>query len=157
MNERRHAWSTARDRIHERMAELRLGVVDLARASGLSEKHVRTLLNNGPDVAVPRDQTRWALCDALRWTPDSIDRILDGFEPLDVDESGDVSRLDVLDARVEEIEAVQATGLGQLRNQTTEMQKFWKLLEQLRGDVRAVESQLAELRQARGQGDVGPH
>lgn len=157
MNERRHAWSIAREKIQQRMAELRLGVVDLARASGLSEKHVRNLLSNGPEAAAPRAQTRWALCDALQWTPDSIDRILDGFEPIVADDSGDFSRLDVLGARVEELEALQATGLLQYRNQQTEMTKFWTLLQQLRGDLRAVETQLAELRRARGQGDAGPH
>ena len=153
------------------MAELRLGVVDLARASGLSEKHVRTLLNDGPS-AVPRDQTRWALCDALRWTPDSIDRILDGFEPVDVDDSGDISRLDLIDARLQEIEAVASTGLGQLRNQQLEMEKFYRLHRRLEDEVRvvvadrvaavaelaarleAVERALAELRQAQRPDDA---
>jgi AraC-like DNA-binding protein len=136
---RRHAWSDVRSHIHARMAELRLSVVDLARASGLSEKHVRTLLNDGPEQSLPREQTRWALCDALRWTPDSIDRILDGDAPLEVDadESGEISRLDQLDGRLSEIEAVAATGLGQLRTQQEDMAKFWKLLERLQDAVRS--------------------
>jgi AraC-like DNA-binding protein len=179
---RRHAWSVARDHIHARMAELRLSVVDLARTSGLSEKHVRTLLNDGPEQSVPRDQTRWALCDALRWTPDSIDRILDGDEPLEVDadESGDVNRLDLLDGRLSEIESVASMSLAQIRTQQAELAKFWRLLEQLQDAVRssvtdrvvaetqleaaddalrarlaAVETALAELRRVERPGDAG--
>jgi AraC-like DNA-binding protein len=179
---RRHDWSVVRDHIHPRMAELRLSVVDLARASGLSEKHVRTLLNDGPEQSLPREQTRWALCDALHWTPDSIDRILDGDAPLEVDadESGDVSRLDLLDGRLSEIESVASMGLTQIRTQQAELAKFWRLLEQLQDAVRssvadrvaaetqlesadselrvrlaAVETALAGLRQAGRPGDVG--
>jgi AraC-like DNA-binding protein len=177
---RRHDWSVVRDRIHVRMAELRLSMVDLARASGLSEKHVRTLLNDGPEQPAPRDQTRWALCDALQWTQDSIDRILDGDEPLESDDSGEVRRLDLLDGRLSEIESVASMGLTQIRTQQAELAKFWRLLEQLqdvgrssvadrvaaetqlesadselRVRLAAVEKALAELRQAGRRGDVG--
>jgi len=157
-NSHRHEWSVARTRIQARMVEQRLSVADLARASGLSDKHLRTLLNNdGADTPVPRDQTRWALCDALGWTSDSIDRILDGFEPDEAgDESGDVSRLDLLDGRLSEIEALATTGLAQLRNQQDEMAKFWRLLRQLEDDLRAVEAALGQLREAQRPGDVGP-
>ncbi len=156
-NSHRHDWVTARQRIQQRMAELRLSNVDLARASGLSEKHVRTLVNDGSDVSVPRDQTRWALCDALQWTPDSLDRILDGDEPVEAgDESGDVSRLDLLDGRLAEIEALATTGLAQLRNQQDEMAKFWRLLRQLEGELRSVEVALVQLREAQRPGDAGP-
>lgn len=141
MNQSRHDWSTARNRIHQRMAELRLGPVELARASGLSEKHIRTLLNDND--AVPREQTRWALCDALQWTPDSLDRILDGFEPIQVaDNSGEISRLDQLDGRLQEIEALVVAGLESDRTQQVEMAKFFRLHEQLKGEVRAAAAQL---------------
>jgi transcriptional regulator with XRE-family HTH domain len=148
-NSRRHGWVVVRDRIHARMAELRLSVVDLARASGLSEKHVRTLLNDGPEQALPRDQTRWALCDALRWTPDSIDRILDGEEPLESDESGEISRLDQLDGRLSETQERVSRNVEALRNQDREMEKHWKFVQQLASDLRAVEAALQELRQSR--------
>ena len=153
-NHDRHHWGVARSRIIARMAELRLSAADLARASGLSEKHVRRLLN-GDDITVPRDQTLWALCDALKWTADSIDLILDGGEPVAViDESGEVSRSETLARRLAEIEEVATTGLVTLRNQQVEMGKFWRLLEQLTSDVRAVEAELAELRQAERRGDA---
>lgn len=127
------------------MADLRMGVVDLARASGLSEKHIRTLLNDGADT-VPRDQTRWALCDALGWTPDSIDRILEGLEPVDVtsDNSGDVSPLAELAGRLAEIEALQSTGLETLRAQQEEMVKFFRLHQRLEGAVGKTEADLRE-------------
>lgn len=140
MNQRRHDWSTARDKIQQRMADLRMGVVDLARASGLSEKHIRTLLNDGPEVAVPRETTRWALCDALGWTPESIDRILTGQEPgvVDADDSGEVSPLTELAGRVAEIEAQVEENLERIRIQQTEMDKFYRLLRQLEDEVRDV-------------------
>lgn len=142
MTERRHAWSTAQNRIQLRMAELRLDVVDLARASGLSEKHVRNLLN-GTDVSEPRDKTKWALCDALKWTTDSIDRILDGGEPViaDPDDSGEVSPLERLDGRLTEIESMLMSNLTHIRNQQTEMEKFWRLQRRLEGEVRAAVAQ----------------
>lgn len=177
-NDRRHDWSVARDRIQQRMAELRLSPADLARASGLSEKHVRRLING--DGTEPRHQTMWAMCDALQWTPDSIDRILDGEDPLDADHSGELSRLDQLDGRMQEMEALATTGLDSIRTQQLEMQKFWRLLERLQGDVlaaiadrtaadeahraeaaaqaarlRALEIAIAELRQGLHQGDAG--
>lgn len=153
-NHHRHDWGVARLRIITRMADLRLSAADLARASGLSEKHVRRLLN-GDDVAIPRDQTLWALCDALRWTADSIDLILDGGEPIEViDESGEVSLSGSIAQRLAEIEEVATTGLVSMRNQQVEMGKFWRLLEQLTSDVRAVEADLAELRQADRRGDA---
>jgi AraC-like DNA-binding protein len=153
---RRHDWSDVRSHIHARMAELRLSVVDLARASGLSEKHVRTLLNDGPEQSLPRDQTRWALCDALRWTPDSIDRILDGDEPLEAeDASGEVRRLDQIDGRLAEMEALASANLASIRAQTDEMARFWRQFQQLKDDVRAVETALTQLRQAPDQGEPG--
>jgi DNA-binding Xre family transcriptional regulator len=165
-NSRRHDWNLVQAKIYERMAELRLSATELARASRLSEKHVRTLLNGG-DVPAPRDQTRWALCDALQWTPESIDRILAGDEPLEVvDNSGEVSRLDLLDGRVSEIEALATAGLDQLANQQKELVKFYRLHERLQGAVRdvegdlrarleALEKELEGLRRAAGQGDAG--
>jgi transcriptional regulator with XRE-family HTH domain len=157
-NSSRQNWAVARTRILTRMAEQRLSVADLARASGLSDKHLRTLLNdNGANVAVPRPQTLWALCDAMRWTPDSLDRILDGGEPLEAaDDTGEVTRLELIDGRLQEIEAMATTALGQMRNQQEELSKFWKILRQVQGDLRAVESALGELRQARRPGDAGP-
>jgi hypothetical protein len=101
------------------MAELRWTPVDLHRASGLSDKHIRTLLNGG-DTVVPRNVTLWALCDALGWTTDSIDRILAGEEPVLAfvdDESGEVSRLEALAGRLAEIEAVATAGIEDLRGQ----------------------------------------
>jgi DNA-binding Xre family transcriptional regulator len=152
---RRHAWSVARDHIHARMAELRLSVVDLARTSGLSEKHVRTLLNDGPEQSLPRDQTRWALCDALRWTPDSIDRILDGDEPLESDESGEVSRLDRFDGQLAEMQALADSNLERIRAQQEDMAKLWKRLERLEGAVRRVEGRRGPPGQVRPAGEPG--
>lgn len=157
-NSSRQNWAVARTQILTRMAEQRQSVADLARASGLSDKHLRTLLNdNGGDVAVPRPQTLWALCDALHWTPDSLERILAGGEPVDAaDESGEVTRLQQIDGRLQEIEAIATTGLQQMKNQQEELSKFWKILRQVQGDLRAVQSELGELRQARRPGDAGP-
>jgi transcriptional regulator with XRE-family HTH domain len=147
----RQDWPVVRNAIIQRMADLRLSATDLARASGLSEKHVRRLIN-GDDEAAPRNQTLWALCDGLGWSQDSIDRILHGDEPLeaDPDESGEVTRLQQLDGRVEEIEALATGGLEELRNQANELLKFYRRMERLEDTLRSVEadrqSGLAEAR-----------
>lgn len=161
-DQHRHAdWSTARNRILQRMAELRLTPTDVIRASGLSDKHVRTLLNDGPEVSVPRESTRWALCDALQWTQDSIDRILNGEEPVVAvtDDNGEVSPFADLSGRLDEIGAQVSSNLEILRHQDREMEKYWRLQEELQGEVRAaakrldaVEKAIAELRRPRRRG-----
>jgi transcriptional regulator with XRE-family HTH domain len=165
-NHRRLTWSVARDRIHDRMAELRLSIAELARRSGLSDKHLRTLLNGDGDVVTPREQTRWALCDALEWTQDSIDRILDGADPVAVtqDDSGEVSRLDQIDARLMEIEAQAMAATDQRLTQQDELAKFYHLHQRLAGEVAAgvadlrsrldaVETELSALRRVVRRGD----
>jgi DNA-binding Xre family transcriptional regulator len=154
MNQRRHDWSYARDAILARMADLRWTAADLHRASGLSDKHIRTLLGNGADTVIPRDVTLWKLCDALGWTQDSIDLVLAGDQPVLVDDSGPISRLDDLAGRLAEIEAVAQMGLESVRTQEQEMAKFFRLHQRLEDAVRRVERQLAELRQARQSGDA---
>lgn len=163
---RRQDWQAARTRILQRMAELRLTPTDVIRASGLSDKHVRTLLNEH-DVSAPRESTRWALCDALQWTPNSIDLILEGGEPVEVsrDESGEVSLLADLAGRLAEIEAMSTTSLEALRTQQGELAKFWRLHQRLEDEVRAADDDLRErlqrletaaqeLRRGRRPGDV---
>lgn len=155
------------------MAELRLSPADLSRASGLSEKHVRRLLSDDAE-AEPRDQTKWALCDALQWAPDSIDRILAGLDPVDADASGEVSRLELLEGRFEEMEAQVTLGLEMIRTQQNDLVKMWRRLEQLQDDARvavddrvaalsdavrrlsAVETELRELRRSQRQDEAGP-
>jgi hypothetical protein len=59
--------------------ELLLTKAELIRASGISDKTLAGYLAGKP---VRRDDKRRDLCAALGWTPDSIDRVLDGQPPL---------------------------------------------------------------------------
>jgi hypothetical protein len=100
----------------------------------------------------PSRETKHAgqLCDALHWTTDSIDRILERLEPIDVDESGEITRLGL--ARRSPC-GNRSSGdrqvSMQLRNQQGEMAKFDRFQKRLEDDVRAVRGQLdARLRAA---------
>lgn len=63
---------------------LRIDQAGLARAAGISDATVRGFMNGQPR-GLPREPTRWAVCDALGWTQDSIDKILAGGEPEELD------------------------------------------------------------------------
>jgi transcriptional regulator with XRE-family HTH domain len=143
-NSHRHDWRVARPRIQQRMEELRLSAADLARASGLSDKHVRRLLN-GDDMTVPRDQTLWALCDALRWTPDSIDRILAGGEPTEVeDESGEISQIELFARWRAEMERRADENRTAIGVQSDEQMKLYRQQKRHEGEVADA---LADLRE----------
>jgi DNA-binding XRE family transcriptional regulator len=98
------------------MEALRLDQSDLARATGLSEKTIYNVLST--DNGLKR-KTKWALCDALGWTQDSIDRLLAGEEPVLVEDSdatpANVRRLpnpvDAIAERISRVERTQNEGL----------------------------------------------
>lgn len=68
------------EHIESRMSELGLGPSALAAATGLS----LTILGQVRKGYRKRyqDRLKWPICDALGWTRDSIDRILDGGKPV---------------------------------------------------------------------------
>jgi DNA-binding XRE family transcriptional regulator len=98
------------------MEALRLDQSDLARATGLSEKTIYNVLST--DNGLKR-KTKWALCDALGWTQDSIDRLLAGEEPVLVEDPdatpANVRRLpnpvDAIAERISRVERTQNEGL----------------------------------------------
>jgi DNA-binding XRE family transcriptional regulator len=84
MSDPRQDAAHVRRQIEARMEALRLDQSDLARATGLSEKTIYNVLST--DNGLKR-KTKWALCDALGWTQDSIDRLMAGKEPVPVDDA----------------------------------------------------------------------
>lgn len=58
-----------------------IGMAELVRASKVSDTSIYKYLEGAPIV---RKEKRRGLCVGLRWTPDSIDRILEGGEPVEL-------------------------------------------------------------------------
>jgi hypothetical protein len=72
------AWRVIGVQIADRMAELHLTKAKLIKAAGISDKTLRGYLAGRP---ITRQDKRWDLCGALRWRPDSIERMLRGEPP----------------------------------------------------------------------------
>lgn len=87
----------------KRREQMRLSQADLERASGLSDLTIRRIETGQPIEF--RNQTWNKLCDALRWTPESIDLIVDGQEPVVLEPSLPADPLRDLRRRLEELEA----------------------------------------------------
>lgn len=90
-----------RDRIAERMAELGLSPTDLEQATGLSGvglANVRKGQRRRYQVRLTRPLT-----EALRWTPDSIERLLDGKEPRPIGQGTTEPTIADLDRKIDEL------------------------------------------------------
>lgn len=132
MPRHRHDWSTVQDRIRERMKVLRIDQAGLARAAGISDATVRGFMNGQPR-GIPREPTRWAVCDALGWTQDSIDKILTGGEP-----------------ELAEVATPRAvTPLALADRGTTELVRQAELVDQLVVRVAQLEARMTRLEQPR--------
>lgn len=79
--------------VEKRMVELGLSPTDLARESGITLQGLQPL-RQGRRKKYQTRLTREA-CRVLRWTPDSIERILDGRRPVRLPdpENGDMTTL----------------------------------------------------------------
>lgn len=61
------------------MLELGVTMKELERRSGVSDATWRKVLAGGP---ITRADKKRQICEGLRWTGDSIDRILNGGDPV---------------------------------------------------------------------------
>lgn len=95
-------WQNVWAAIDARRVDLAWSKARMYRETGTSE---RTFQKMSEGVPIARDAKRVQVCRALGWTPDSIDRILDGGEP-EMDSTEPVSQPDVADVlrRVELLE-----------------------------------------------------
>lgn len=149
MTHPRQDWSYVQQRIRERAKQLGIySKAALKRASGLSLPTVDDFYG-GPRVRATGSDNRHPetiprLCDALRWQHDAIDRLMAGQEPLDVDDTPEnvkrlpdttQKRLDRIDSRVSEIEAVAKAGLAAMQEQQSELAELHQLLRRLEDDV----------------------
>jgi len=105
--------------IEARMAALKITPTDLAERTGLSLPGLAPVRKGYRRNY--RAQLRWALCAALRWTPDSVDRLLRG-EPaveLDAEEPEATPPAGDADVRASVDEALAAMGasIASLRDQ----------------------------------------
>lgn len=67
--------------VDARMSELGLTVVDLGRRSGVSEFTLRRIRSGVP--VNYRSDVKQRLAEGLRWSPTSVDAILDGRDPVE--------------------------------------------------------------------------
>lgn len=85
--------------------DLRLTKAELIRRSGISAKTVSRYLAGEPIVR--RDKER-ALCAAVGWSPDSVERILAGGDPVEAVETEPSKSLQqVVDELVAQVDALE--------------------------------------------------
>lgn len=116
------------DAIRQRMRELGINQAELIRRSGVSDTTLRKALKGEPVKAV---QKRYDLARALGWTPDSIDRLTAGEEP--VEEKG----LYLTEAEAGEVERALTTAT-QL---AAALDKLLATTEAMRARIKELEDQ----------------
>jgi hypothetical protein len=105
--------------IRARRIEVGLDTIQaLVDATGLTRQGLQPLLRG--EVKGYQDRLKIPVCRALGWTPDSIDRLLAGDDPIELDEDEHVapekslvSRLDELETEVQRLDRVLRL-LGQI-------------------------------------------
>ena len=75
-------WQPVAERVVARMAEIPIEQAELARKAGVSDPVVRSLMTGRQRAENPRPGPIRKVSAALGWTPDSIERILAGDEPV---------------------------------------------------------------------------
>lgn len=105
-------WEQVGDAVRARITELRLTNAEVQRRSGVSDKTLTGYLNGEP---IRRADKARGLCEALGWTPDSIDRILDGDEPVVAGADGDLA------ARIDAFEKATDARFSSLEDQMAAM------------------------------------
>jgi transcriptional regulator with XRE-family HTH domain len=116
-----HTWDDVATRVQTRLVELGVTLKELERQSGVSDSTWRKLLRGEP---ITRPDKKRQICEGLRWTSDSIDRILNGGDPMVIgaDAAGLADQVAMIQAEMmeqrellEELrDAVQALGSGPL-------------------------------------------
>jgi transcriptional regulator with XRE-family HTH domain len=81
MNNRDNMWEEVAKHVISRMKDLGMSQAELVRASALSDPLVRGLMRGTPR-GNPKETNLIKASMALGWSPDSIDRILVGGEPV---------------------------------------------------------------------------
>lgn len=94
-------WQRVGRAIAQRIATLSLSKAEVIRRSGVSDKTLTGYIDGQPIV---RADKRRQLCEALGWTPDSIDALLAGGDP--VLAGGDDDELAQLRAEIAELRAI---------------------------------------------------
>jgi len=79
MSDPEERWAAVGEAISARIAELQMTKNEVIRASGVSYKSLSGYIEGQP---IRRADKARGLCEALRWPPDAIDRILAGEPPI---------------------------------------------------------------------------
>lgn len=100
-HDQRMSWHLVAERVRARRKELRLTQQEASQKAGSGVSlAVWNALENGRQDAY-RPSTLAAVCRALNWSVDSIDRILDGKDPIKNGEPTDVIRAIEHDERLD--------------------------------------------------------
>lgn len=91
------AWARVAEAVEARMHESGL----TQKQAGVSPLTLRRLVKEHQPIV--RREARAALCEALGWTPDSIDKILAGDEPTGLMPTESMERLEELERRFDEL------------------------------------------------------
>lgn len=100
-------WARVATKVGQRRESLRIGQEKAAALAGIS-RETWAQVEKGVNTNY-RHSTLVGICEAIRWDPTSIDRILQGQEPIELPPDGAVELAD-LAARVDGLEAA----IGQL-------------------------------------------
>ena len=79
MDEEHGGWDRVGRAISDRIEELRLSKAEFIKRSGISDKTLNGYLAGKPIKRVDKERE---LCDALGWSTDSIQLILEGHSPI---------------------------------------------------------------------------
>lgn len=99
--------------IEARMTELRIDATALAERSGLSLQVLKQVRSGYRKEY--QNRLKWPLCDALGWTPDSIDRLLRGEPAQIATPQMDEATADVVEALTVSVVEIRSTVAALLR------------------------------------------
>lgn len=105
MTDRDDRWIYVGATIAARMKDLSLTKAEVQRAAGISDKTLNGYISGKPII---RADKKRGLCEALRWSTDSIDRLLEGDEPIDLEIDQAIRR------RLEQLLGVQEAAVDAL-------------------------------------------
>lgn len=133
------------DAITERRVSLGMDVRALVEATGLTRQGLAPLLRG--ERRAYQERLTIAVCRALKWSPDSIARLLRGESAEPLNSPGDVGAAPGLAARVDRLEAQLLEALTGAAGRTDEVAQFARDLAKWAARTAKAEKAVAQLQQ----------
>ena len=125
-------WAAVGHAVTKRVEELNWDQAELVRRSGLSDPLVRGIMRGTPR-GTPRPKNLRTIAETLGWSSDSIDRILEGGTPVEVDQPAHTWE----GHQPEDVAALVA-----------EMREFMAIARERRGDIDEMFTRVEEVSRA---------